>query len=428
MDGGRNGSAPSLRRNAAWLLSSQAATAALQLAWAVLVARSLGQSDFGRYSFALALTQTVGILSDFGLNLFLIRELARDPGRRDRSVANALGFKLAATLLVWLVLSLIMVAGRHSAETIILVSLFAAANFILALSSTAICVFRASQDMRFEARAGVLFNLANLALSLAALVLRGPTIALAACYLSAAILQAAYLWVSYVRNWGVPRLSWDPGLMRSWSGSVLWLGLGGAFFLIYDRSPQIILQSMAGESQVGAYAAVYRLFLGLSILPTVAGNVLFPRMSHMLAEGQRPNLKRMLSQSLIILFISGTALTIALFLAAGPLVNLLYGRTYADAVPVMRILAWQLAFTFPGSVLGNLLIAAGEEKRYAFFSLVEMVIGVGVGLFMIPACGGAGAAAGILAGTVLVNMMIFLFLKSTYRWMFSGDQAQMGGS
>lgn len=409
-----------LRRNAVWLLSSQALASVLQLAWAILVARSIGQSAFGQYSYCLALTQTAGILSDFGLNLFLIRELSRAPERLERYLGNALGFKMAATLLVWLLLAGIMALGGHRSETVAMVAIFASANFIQALSSLAICAFRANQDMRHEAWAGVVFNLANLGLSLAVLALSRSTILLVVCYLSGTVAQAAYLSAVFVRRWGMPRLHWDPGLLRNWLRSVVWLGLGGAFFFIYDRAPQLLLQSLAGEAQVGAYAVVYRLLIGLAVLPTVAGNVLLPKMSHLMAAPSGGRLPGILARSLTLLFGIGSALALAIFLGAGPLVQVIYGRGYTDSVPVLRILAWQLVVTFPGSVLGSLLIAAGEEKRYALFSLIEMVIGVGVGLVAIPVWGAAGAAAGTLAGTVLVNLMIVLFLRKGYRWLFHG--------
>lgn len=390
----------------------------MQLGWAVLIARMIGQESFGQYSFGLALTQTVGVLADFGLNLFLIREVSQHPGQLKKYLSNVLSIKLITTLVVWAILAVIMTAGDYTSEIMIAIGIFAFANFILALNMTLISVFRANQDMRYEALSGIIFNLFNLAFSLIVVMSDLTLVGLAAAYLAASLFQAVYLWKAYIERWGVPKLGLDREFISLWKGRVVWLGLGGVFFFIYDRAPQLLLQFFGSDAQVGTYAAVYRMFVGISILPVVIGNVLLPQMSNLLTSGNNQHIAKLLRRVINGLLLVGIIGTLALYGAAGPIIKLLYGAKYASSIPVLKIMAWQLLFTFPGSVLGSLVIAVGEEKWYAIFMLMEVAISLSLGFWLIPQHGPAGAAIGTVAGTALVNLIIFAFLIQFYSPLF----------
>jgi len=160
------------------------------------------------------------------------------------------------------------------------------------------------------------------------------------------------------------------------------------------------------------------MFVGISILPVVIGNVLLPQMSNLLAGDNNQHIAKLLRRVICGLLLIGIIGALTLYGAAGPIIKTLYGAKYASSIPVLKIMAWQLLFTFPGSVLGSLLIAVGEEKWYAIFMLVEVVISLSLGFWLIPQHGPAGAAIGTVAGTILVNMMIFAFLIQFYRPLF----------
>src|ERR1700747_3045041 len=66
----------------------------LQAAAIVLIARSVGVSDFGIYSFILAFAVFFQLLADTGLSNILMRELAKTPEK----LAEILG---AALALIW---------------------------------------------------------------------------------------------------------------------------------------------------------------------------------------------------------------------------------------------------------------------------------------------------------------------------------------
>ena len=73
------------------------ASAGLLLILFVIAGRTLGEVEFGKFSFALALGTIFETLMDFGLHQVAIREVARDKSRAASVLQHTLGIKLLWT-------------------------------------------------------------------------------------------------------------------------------------------------------------------------------------------------------------------------------------------------------------------------------------------------------------------------------------------
>ena len=74
--------------------SVSAASAALLLVLFIIAGRTLGDVEFGKFSFALALGTIFETLMDFGLHQVTIRAVARDPAQATDLLHHTLGIKL----------------------------------------------------------------------------------------------------------------------------------------------------------------------------------------------------------------------------------------------------------------------------------------------------------------------------------------------
>ena len=80
-------------RNLAYA-SLSAASAGLLVVLFILAGRALGDAEFGKFSFALALGTIFETLMDFGLHQVTIRAVARDKSRATELLHHTLGVKL----------------------------------------------------------------------------------------------------------------------------------------------------------------------------------------------------------------------------------------------------------------------------------------------------------------------------------------------
>jgi len=62
-----------IAKNTAALFAAQFIVAILSLVLAIVIARSLGDVFFGKYSFALAFTALFALFSDLGYNTLLLK-------------------------------------------------------------------------------------------------------------------------------------------------------------------------------------------------------------------------------------------------------------------------------------------------------------------------------------------------------------------
>src|SRR5918997_4822364 len=70
----------------------------ISLALYVVMARELGESGFGVFTFGLAVAMLVTALGGFGQDAILVREVARDHRRIDDYFANTLALKLVLSI------------------------------------------------------------------------------------------------------------------------------------------------------------------------------------------------------------------------------------------------------------------------------------------------------------------------------------------
>jgi O-antigen/teichoic acid export membrane protein len=97
------------------------------------------------------------------------------------------------------------------------------------------------------------------------------------------------------------------------------------------------------------------------------------------------------------------------------LVTLLFGTTFAPAVPMFRILIAATIVYGMNNILSNHLAAEGLPWPAVGIWLVALVINLGLNLYWIPGQGGQGAAyASLVAYGVAfgLQMIVFLSLKA----------------
>ncbi len=127
----------------------------------------------------------------------------------------------------------------------------------------------------------------------------------------------------------------------------------------------------------------------------------------------------------------GTVLAAIVVLLKSPLVRLVFGVQYLDAVPLMAILAWTLPATCGGMLLGAFVAAAGRQAWSLVQSAALIVVLGAANLFAIPRWGLVGCAAASVAvtylgllGTIAVTCLAMRSPRVREGVVFSGFEAE----
>jgi O-antigen/teichoic acid export membrane protein len=392
--------------NTAWLaaarLGSQLASAIL----AILVARQLGQAGLGAYAFFSAVILTGNVLTTYGTDTLLIRELAgsRDP----RSPL------LAAALWVQIGLSAIFAAGvwllgarlpNQSAETILALKLFSLALFPLAFYSVFSAALRAWERMELYTLANLATAGAQIAAAGIALVWWNNLIALALALLAGQTLGAITAGVLCQR--ALEGLALRRGtiqqtiqiLRRGWQ-----LALLGSFGFLSQRIAPILLGLLAGATLTGEFSAAARLVEAAKLGHSAYFGALLPFLANQAgnrpaspAAGAQPHSQDKHGFPIAILLGISALLALALGILAKPLIELLFGKGFASSAGLLPLLAWLLVPYTVTSALSVDLVVKHQEGRVLAGLVCGTLIAIPAYLLLTPRLGLSGAGLAALA-------------------------------
>lgn len=370
---------------------------ASRLLLVVVAAPLLGEAAFGRFQFADTVSALLIVATELGLGIWTTRALARAPERTAEIVTTGIAVKAAVALPY-----LALVAGTAfvvaPGETRGALLLLGVANLGGAFVEYCDTVFRGFERLRDEARLNVVRAVLTTAAGLGALLWWRTLLALAAGLVIGAVVAAA-IGLAMVRRRAqltAPLRAWriDRGLARAAVAEALPLWLATLLSLVYFKGDVVLLRAFsAGDAAVGAYAAAYKIFEGTMILPSIILAATFPalvraaRSDRVGPAGRSPELP--LAGGLLAL---GLGIGAAIHFTAAPLVHLVFGAAFADAVPSLRVLCLAIPLVFLNYGLTHFLIARHLERRNLAFAGFMVAVNVGLNMILIPRQGGPGAA------------------------------------
>jgi len=194
---------------------------------------------------------------------------------------------------------------------------------------------------------------------------------------------------------------------------LLWIDLATT---IYFRSDLLLLKHFEiSDSQIGQYAAAYRLIEASILLVTPISIIIFRRVR--LIHEERTLQNRYIFRSLLIALLSGLLGSIAIQMLAIPLVHLTYGDQYAQASTALSILSWMIAPLIPNTVLTQAALALNLEKSYALTATLAALSNIGLNLLFIPDYRTAAAAYCSIATELIlfIGLLIAMLKKMKER-------------
>jgi len=132
------------------------------------------------------------------------------------------------------------------------------------------------------------------------------------------------------------------------------------------------------------------------------------------SEGKAENLKQIYETTTGVALAFTIPLSILLVLLAHPIIRILYGGRYPEAVVVLRVLAiWWVVKPF-GSMAGNIFYGTGRPKVLAAITLGSAVLNIGANFLLIPRFGIAGAAWASIISFSIGILSAYYFMQ---RWL-----------
>jgi O-antigen/teichoic acid export membrane protein len=372
-----------------------------------ILARLLAKNDFGLIAVALVAINYLSVLKDLGLGVALIQ--------RRENVAQAANTVFTINVLLGLFLSALIiplapfVATYFRDPQVIPVLRWMGISFIInALGSVHTNWLVRDLDYRRKIVPELGGALIKGAISIGMAYLGYGVWSLVFGQIAGALASVILVWI--ILPWR-PRLALD----RNVAGSLMKFGasvtLIDIFTQITDNLDYIIVGRLFGLVPLSIYTLAYRLPEMLLIGNLwVMGGVVFPAFSSI--QNRPDELRRGFLASVRFVELIAVPVCLGLFIAADPIVRVVFGDQWLEAIPVLRVLAIYAWVYSLGYHVGGFYKAIGRPDILLRLSLLTLVIIV-PSLLIGARFGIIGVATGHLVA-VLIRRIISLGLATRF--------------
>src|SRR5579885_996418 len=371
--------------------------------------RVLGAADWGLVAFTQAFGNYLLLIVEFGFTLSATRAVSRNRNSRDDRASILAGVLGAKSLLGIFCLVAALVAQQcvpaFRQERLLF---WSGVCWALAQGFSLMWYFTGLEKMRLAVSLDVAVKTGAVAGML--LLVRSPrddwkVLALQA---AASLLSFLMMLVLAYREVPVrlpgPKLAWRT--LRENSATfiprnVLFLNNVGNTFVLGLFCPPEIVGYYAGADRIG------RAIIGL--LGPV-NDAFYPRVSH-IARNSKLAILNLARVGLTLMAVVGVLMSAGIFLCAPHLVRLLLGRSFAPAIPLLRILAVLAPVIAINNVLGmQWMLPLDLDRPFSRVILIAAISNLGLALAVSPRWAATGVAWASVLSQVLALLGMLLIL------------------
>ncbi len=380
-------------RNSGAMVMGNAVAQPLLLLSTVLLARELGPSRFGVFSFSFTVATLAGLAAGLGTDNILIRETNHSPEHRGTLLGSAALLRLVAALLVIAIVLLAVRAlgyGLEYRKALMLASPYVVITTFWYLQEA---FFKSSLDMHIAA---------SMRIGARALLLSGV---LALGWLLRVMSVANAIFITTLAQ-AIPLLIIAPVVVRRSRPSLSakrsfvflllregWpLALTDVLVVIFLRLDVLFLSHMTSPANVGRYYAAARLAEWLGAIPMALQATALPVLSKAYSERDPSAFAKAFQTALDLLALVLVPACLLISYLAARWIRLLVGADYVSAWPALSILAWAQVAGVTYTFSTTALIALRRQKMCIILSLMAVCVAGCLSWLLIPAWGITGAA------------------------------------
>jgi O-antigen/teichoic acid export membrane protein len=402
---------------------------AIEMAFAALAARILGPEGNGRYATAINIYLWFDIVANFGLDMYLMREVARRRDQTRQVFVNTTILRLLLFAAVMPVLGSFLTGWQAlgeplAAETVWAVVLLYAGLLPGSLNYGLTALFRGWEKHEIPAVIQTMTTIVKVTLGVLVLVSGMGIVGLAgasiltniATMATLALLAQRMIWAELPPTrdrvvWPMLRTmlheSWP--LMASLLLQALFTGLN-----------LVLLQRLQDDTVVGWYDAARKWVDALNIIPSVFTFAIFPVMSRQ-ATQDRSGLQRSYRLSVKLLVLVALPASILITLLATTLVGVLSGKEFLPhGASILQLLIWSILFGWINSLTNYVLIALDRQRYVLVASGIRVAFVVIANLLFVGTFSYFASAYIIVGGELLLVLLFHIDLRrqlGSVRWL-----------
>ena len=404
--------------NTSWLFFERFIRLSISFIVSIFVVRYLGPKEFGLYSYVLSFAMLFASFSSLGLESISTRETVKHPERRDEINGTVFFIRLTGGIIAIIVIGVTLAIIQEETYTSILILIFSG-SFIFQSFTAIEYYFRGMVKAKYNAYALSASVILSSALKILFIIQKASLLYFVIAAAAEYIFLAAGLVIVYQKNnlsifsWKYSKVLASSLLKDSWP-----LALSGIVVMIYMRIDQVMIKNLLGDEAVGYYSAAVRISEAWYFIPVTLCNAIFPAIVNAknISEEFYNNRMQKLYDLLTWLAI---AIAVPVTFFSSQIINLLFGKEFSSASPVLTIYIWAGVAVFLGVASSQYLINENLTKLSFVRSFVGMIINVVLNYIFIPLYGIVGSAVATLISYTFTVLFIGFFPATKKQFILS---------
>lgn len=401
--------------NTGWMFFEKILRILLAFTVNIFLARYLGPSDYGLFNYVLSFTGLFMILSSFGIEVILTRELVQSPEKANELLGTGFRLRIFGSFLSILLTIIVALLIGEPLSTLILIIIFSSSTIFQSMM-----VVEQYFQAKVEAKKNVIAqSLSFFLLSLLKIIFiltEQPLVLIVFAHTSEFIFLSIGYYIIYSKT-GNKLNSWyfNLGTAKTLFKDSWPLMLSGLVISIYMKIDQVMIKNMMTSADVGYYAVAVKLSEAWYFIPMTISASLFPAIIKAKSHSEEFYLNRIQKlYDLLAAIAIGIAIPITIF--SDLIIKIIFGASFMPASTVLTIYIWAGVGTFLGVASSQYLISENLTKLAFYRTLIGMIVNVLLNIFLIPKYGINGAAFATLVSYTLATFSIGIS-RVTYKQM-----------
>jgi polysaccharide transporter, PST family len=403
--------------NTMWLSADKVVCCIVSVFVGAWMARYLKPASFGVYSYAIAFAHLLMPLAGLGLQSIVVRAIIRQPAGKDEILGTALVLQLCVSSMLIVVLALVLALGIGPQDNVLrwLILIMAGELVLNAFSDPVGYWFESQLQSRYTVWARDVAVVSTGFLKIGLILAGASVVAFGIATLAQfLVFSAGSILLYQLTGNRLLALRASIGRARQLLCDSWPLIFASLSVVIYMKIDQIMLAHLAGREALGNYSVAVHLSEVWYFIPMAISQSLFPsivrsrdKLSSVAFSGRMQAFFDLMSGAAYLLIIFMT-------LIAAPLVLGLFGSEYAEAVPILKVHIWALAFVSLGAARSKWLMAENLVRFQLFATVLGAVVNIGLNFLLIPKYVGVGAAWATLVSYGVAAYGSSLFYKPVW--------------
>lgn len=408
-----------LLKNVSWNLFASIARLAISCFVSIFTARYLGPSNFGMLSYVTSFSSFFTAICNLGINSILAKELLDDPDHQGVVLGSTFFMRFISTVCCMIANCGLIAILNPDDRLYLILAAIQSLYLLFTISDSLNYWFQARLENKISAISSTVGYFVMAVYRIYLLATHKSIIWFAVATSLDMVVVGLLLLICYIRKGG-PKFSISISRCKSIIGKSKHFILAGLMVSLYNQMDKVMLNSMIDSSSVAFYSTANSInsmwtFVIAAIIDSVS-----PVIYSAYNESRAVFKKRlkMLYQCIIWLCLMAG---VVICLSSKTIINLLYGASYMDAVPVLCVLVWSVMFSYLGVAKNIWVVSENKNKYLVAFTGMGIIGNLILNSILIPQYGAVGAAVATVVTQFISSVAAQLCFKETREgciWMF----------